>query len=260
MADAAMDAKMRQIWSLFEKPWAKRLLRAYLPPTQVRSMGCDFIVHPRDNFTEFTMWETGLPPEHEATAHIADRLRGTAPVIVDVGANAGAFFLPLHVAGGPGTRSVVFEPNPVMRARLERNIALNTGQGVTVFECAVSDEEGRSALYFPRNGNLGQGRVTKAYPHKKGAEGAEVALRPLRDCLAEAGVGRIDFLKVDVEGLEDRVLMPVLTGDAALHPGLLYFETVHDRVWSLPLMKTLGEAGYALVQEFDGNSLFERGV
>ena len=257
VADAAMDAKMRQIWARIQKPWVRQIIREMLPPTPVSSMGCTFIVHPQDNFTEFKLWETGLPPEHQATQYVAETLEGTDPVIVDVGANAGAFFLPVHMAGGAGTRSIVFEPNPVMQQRLLTNVAQNGLQEqVTLFTCAVGDAASRSVLHFPRNGNLGQGRIEVAYPHKRANEGVEVAVRPLRECLAEAGVTRIDFLKVDVEGLEDRVIVPLLQGDPELLPRLIYFEIAHDGVWNLPLMEELSNAGYERVEDFDNNALF----
>jgi FkbM family methyltransferase len=261
IADAAMDAKMREIWGMFQKPWIRTMIREVLPPTPVHTLGCDFIVYPRDNFTEFKIWENGLPPEHLATQYIADFLEDSDPVIVDVGANAGAFFLPVHKKGGSGTRSIVFEPNPVMQHRLLTNIALNDIQNdVTLFTCAISDTPGRARLQFPRNGNLGQGRIDVAYKQKHASEGVEVAVRPLVDCLVEAGVSHIDFLKVDVEGLEDRVIVPLLQGDPALHPHLIYFEVAHDGVWSLPLLQTLEDAGYTRLHDFDNNALFQRKV
>ncbi len=260
VADAAMDAKLREIWGKFDKRWVREILRKSLPPTPVTCLGCEFIVHPRDNFTEFKMWEKGLPPEHEATQALAERMAGTHPVIVDVGANAGAFFLPILKSAGAEARAVVFEPNPVMQARLTQNISLNDlSDQVQVFDCAVSDSPGTSVMHFPRNGNLGEGRVEVGYAH--GSEhGLEVALRPLADCLAEADVERVDFLKVDVEGLEDRVIVPLLEGDERLHPDLIYFEVAHDGVWSLPLLDTLRNAGYDEVKKFHKNSLFERKV
>lgn len=258
VADAAMDAKLREIWGKFDKRWVRDILRKSLPPTRVTCLGCDFIVHPRDNFTEFKMWEKGLPPEHEATQALADRLEGTDPVIVDVGANAGAFFLPILKTAGAKARAVVFEPNPVMQSRLSQNISLNgLDEQVHVFDCAVSDAPGASVMHFPRNGNLGEGRVQVGYAHGS-EDGLEVALRPLPECLAEADLGRVDFLKVDVEGLEDRVIVPLLKGDKRLHPTLIYFEVAHDGVWSLPLMEVLEAAGYQETEKFQKNSLFER--
>ncbi|QBF31611.1 FkbM family methyltransferase [Thalassococcus sp. S3] len=258
VADMAMSAKFRELWDKFEKPWIRKELRESFPPMRMTSMGCDFIIYPKDNFTEFKMWENGLPPEHEATQAMADRLTGHDAVIVDVGGNAGAFFLPVLKAAGPGARAVVFEPNPVMQARLQQNVELNGFENVRLFTCAVSDQPGRSKLYFPRNGNLGQGRVNVEYDHKAASEGVEVELRPLAECLAEAGVERIDFLKVDVEGLEDRVICPLLQDENAPKPRLIYFEVAHDGVWHYPLMDVLAEQSYAEVQRYGANSLFER--
>ncbi|TNF57537.1 MAG: FkbM family methyltransferase [Rhodobacteraceae bacterium] len=258
VADAAMDAKMRQIYARFDKPWVRQTIRQMLPPTRVTCLGCEFIVHARDNFTEFRMWETGTPPEAEATLALAGELAGSDAVIVDVGANAGAFSLPILKAAGQGARVIAFEPNPVMRARLAVNVALNgLGPAMRVFDCAVGAEAGRSVLHFPRNGNLGQGRIDVAYD-KGGTEGVEVAIRPLAECLAEAGVAHVDFLKVDVEGLEDRVIVPFLEEASAPKPRLIYFEISHDGVWKLPLLEVLQAHGYARARDFDNNALFRR--
>lgn len=252
-------AEWVSLWSGLSEPSERHAWRPRLPVTPAEVMGCRFVLHPADNFTELCMWESGLPPEHAATEFIAEALDGLDPVIVDVGANAGAFFLPIHLRGGRGTRSIVFEPNPDMRARLVRNIALNGFDGsVHVFDCAVSDRVGRSALYFPRNGNQGQGRIDVAYPHRQASMGVAVDVRPLLECLLEVGVPHVDFLKVDVEGLEDRVIVPLLESNAALRPKMIYFETVHDGVWSLALMETLEKHGYDLIEQFDKNALFLR--
>ncbi len=256
VADAAMDAKMREIWARLEKPWVRTVLRQCLPPTRVRSMGCEFLLHPSDNFTEFRIWEKGLPPEHEATERIAERLAGRDAVIVDVGANAGAFALPILKRAGAGARALLFEPNPVMQVRLAENIRLNGFDNAEVFGCAVGERDATVRLQFPRNGNLGQGRVDLGYDG--GAAGVEVRLRPLADCLAEAGAAHIDFLKVDVEGLEDRVICPLLERDDAPKPALIYVEIEHDGAWAFPLRERLAESGYVLAQAFGKNSLFAR--
>jgi FkbM family methyltransferase len=258
VADAVMDAKMREIWARLEKPWVRKILQQSLPPTRITSMGCDFIVHPRDNFTEFRMWENGLPPEHEATLHLADLLADSDAVIVDVGANAGAFSLPIIKRAGKGARAAVFEPNPVMRARLQANLDLNDLGHARVFDCAVSDAAGRARLHFPGNGNLGQGRIGQGYDGPGAREGVEVALRPLADCLAEASFDRVDLLKVDVEGLEDRVIAPLLQAEDAPRPRLIYVEVEHQGTWTYPLLDILADRGYAEVRTFGKNRLFQR--
>lgn len=249
---------MRQIWVHFDKkPHILRKMQAMLPPSHVQVLGCDFIVHPKNNWTEFVMWRDLRLPEHDATETLRRRLEGTDPVIVDVGANAGAFSLPILKTAGPGARALLFEPNPEMVSRLKANIALNRFDNAEVFDCAVSDAPSRSTLFFPANGNLGQARIELAY--KNGPPGAhvEVDIRPLPDLLAEQAVTHVDFLKVDVEGLEDRVIAPLLTSGPL--PRLIYFEIAHDKNWTHPLTDRLSSSGYTRIAEFGPNALYERG-
>ena len=256
VADAAMTEKLREIYRAFDKPWIRKRLQSMLPPMPVTSMACDFIVHPRDNFTELRMWETGFPPEHVATEALSDRLCDSEAVVVDVGANAGAFSLPILKAIGRGAGLLV-EPNPVMRARLARNVALNNLSQVVIADCAVGAEETEAVLQFPKNGNLGQGRVDLTYAG--GSEGVRVMVMPLVEVLRQAGLARVDLLKVDVEGLEDKVICPFLADPDAPKPELIYFEIAHDQAWDLPLMSDLDAAGYVHVENFGPNALFERG-
>lgn len=254
VADAAMDAKMRQIYGAFEKPWIRKQLQSMLPPTRMTWAGCKFVVHPSDNFTEFRMWELGRPPEHAATEALAERLRGKRTTIVDVGANAGAFSIPILKAGR-GAQGILVEPNPVMRARLERNVSLNRLRNLQIADCAIGAAAGEAAMQFPQNGNLGQGRVGVSY--QGGSDGVTVPVRPLADVVENAGLRAIDLLKVDVEGLEDRVICPYLASDSP-KPALIYVEVAHDGAWEMPLLERLDEAGYKQIETFGENALFER--
>ena len=148
-----------------------------------------------------------------------------------------------------------------MRDRLQANIARNgLDAPVSVQDGAIADWPGASVLHVPGNGNLGQGRIGVASPHKGASLGVRVAVRPLADCLADAGVGHGDLLKVDVEGPEDRVIVPPLDAPDAPRPGLIYFEVARDRIWALPLMERLEACGYRLVRRFRDNSLSAHGA
>ncbi|MCV6585498.1 MAG: FkbM family methyltransferase [Marinibacterium sp.] len=256
-AAAAVDAKLREIWAhLAHKPRILRDLRRILPPAGARVLGCDFALTPSDNWTEYIIWRDGRLPEHDATAYLCDLYAGRPMVLVDVGANAGAFSLPILRAAGPGSRALLFEPNPDMAARLQRNIALNRIPGITLSPMAVSDRNGLEQLHFPSYGNHGQGRVGSAY-HADGRR-IDVTLRPLPDCLADAAITRIDLLKVDVEGLEDRVIAPLLQTPGAPLPQRIYFEIEHRATWRYPLFDLLAGRGYERVRDFGDNLLFER--
>lgn len=262
-----VDAKLRELWEKSRGKFRFReIIRSCIDPTLVEVMGCRFIVHPRDNLTEFVMWRDGKPPEFEGTSAVIEKLGGGDVTIVDVGANAGGFSLPVLRAAGKGARAVLFEPNPVMLSRLHTNIGLNGFENIEVFECAISDQETTAKMmfpvkgltYFPNTKNLGMGRIDYEYDEKGTEVGAEVAVRPLVSCLQEAGIERVDFLKVDVEGLEDKVIAPLLDGPETLLPKLLYFEVEHAGKWTYPLNELLAARGFERIGRYKHNRLFER--
>ncbi len=252
------ETAMRQlVANVHKRKWMMSKIREVLPPTPVETMGCKFLVHPNDNRTEWVMWWKGHPPEVRPTSTMGKMLAGRDAVIVDVGANAGAVGLPILKAAGPASKLVQFECNPVMLARLRHNISLNDfADRVTVIPKAVSDREGVSTMHFPANINLGQGRVDVPYEGEGTSEGVEVELVRLPETLAAEGVEQIDLLKVDVEGLEDRVIVPLLEDAPHLHPEILFFEVSHGENWSYPLMDVLERHGYEQARRFAMNSLF----
>ena len=80
--------------------------RAYVPMHELRRRfdidGEADEVHAVDNHTEFVLWLHDVPPEHEATIWLREAYTGKSVTIVDVGANAGLFSLPiLAVLGAP---------------------------------------------------------------------------------------------------------------------------------------------------------------
>lgn len=247
LATPEVDAKLRELWGKLEKGWIRRVIRESIPPTRRQIMGCTFVLHPGDNFTELKMWENDLPPEHLATEYLAKALAGRDVTIVDVGANAGAFGLPIMAQTGAGARALMVEPNPVMAARLAVNISESgLDDKCTIIPCAIGEAEGTARMQFPGNNNLGQGRIDLAY--MGGETGVEVPVRPLASILREAGVSHVDFLKVDVEGLEDRVIVPLLRDAPTLWPDRIYFEVAHNGEWQVALEPFLHGCGY--VEEF----------
>jgi len=94
------------------------------------------------------MWDLRDPAERRAAwlgdwddairATIMARLPRNA-VMLDVGASVGAWTVPLARRIGIGGQVVAFEPVPANRARLERAIAANALQNVTVSSLALGD-------------------------------------------------------------------------------------------------------------------------
>ncbi|MBU2533750.1 MAG: FkbM family methyltransferase [Alphaproteobacteria bacterium] len=120
---------------------------------------------------------------------------------VDVGANVGLYSLYARsaaaVAGIP-FRAVAIEPQPEMLRRLRFNIdASGARNEIVVCPWAVTGSPQVVHIDVDAS-NFGTGRIVD----HGGGSTIEVAGRPLTDALDEAGLDRIDVLKIDIEGAE----------------------------------------------------------
>jgi FkbM family methyltransferase len=131
------------------------------------------------------------------------RLVHPGAVVIDVGANVGAFTLPLARAAGRQGRVHAFEPHPVVRARLLENLALNNLRNVTVLDCALGAKPGRTTLYVPIHANQGQASLMQ----RPGLDDqVSCAIDTLDNYVAALGSPRVDLIKIDTEGAEYLVL------------------------------------------------------
>ncbi|MCY3829397.1 MAG: FkbM family methyltransferase [Rhodospirillaceae bacterium] len=153
---------------------------------------------------------------------------------VDVGANCGFYAIRIAAAGG---RVVAVEPHPGMFRRLQFNAGLNPGRALRLLQCAVGDRQGEIRLSEDAR-NLGRTRID-------GAGAVTAAMRPLLDIVRAEGLDRLGALKVDVEGFEDRVLVPFLKdAPEALLPGTIVAEHTWSDRWTEDWRQIAGERGY----------------
>jgi len=122
---------------------------------------------------------------------------------VDIGANIGAFSLPL-AAGFPHRRILAVEPNPAANGRLLFNKAANGLDNMVIDVSALSEKAGVvSFTADPKDLKLSGINP----PHGKGAS-IEVPTKPLAALLQEYDMQSPEALKIDVEGHEDKILLP----------------------------------------------------
>lgn len=158
--------------------------------------------------------------------------------IVDAGANAGLYTLAVRAeARGKALRVLAIEPDPENLARLRFNVAASGAEAeVSVAPVALSDRAGAAHL-TETHANRGELELADS--------GTQVALAPLVDLVRKAGFPRVDALKIDIEGLEDRVLGHYLANaDRSLWPSLVVLEARHGE--ETPALARLTGAGYAV--------------
>jgi len=133
--------------------------------------------------------------EPEVTA-LFERLVNRSAVVFDVGANVGYFSL---LARDLGASVHSFEPNPFVRALLERSARLDD-ERLTILPYAVSDTLGTVPLYLSDLRNTGMTSLVR-----QSAESVIVPLVTLDEYVTSSGVIP-ELVKIDVEGHEGAVL------------------------------------------------------
>lgn len=150
----------------------------------------------------WTRFEAPLPEVFAASA------RRCSGLVVDVGANTGFYSL-LAAACGRDVRVHAFEPFAPVIEMLRENLAMNeTRERIEVYPVALSDEPGETVMYVPRGAyDLVETScsLSEQFEHRAGGT-LLVPVTTLDAHVASKGVERVGLLKVDVEGVEHRVL------------------------------------------------------
>jgi len=218
----------------------RRLARRQLEgPVDARLWGHRLRFHPTGNVSEGRLLFMPELWDRSERAILREHARpGT--VFVDVGANFGAYTWWLLHLLGPDCAILALEPDPEMMARLRFNVRENGWDNVTLLACAAGDREGTAILRIDGR-NRGENRLDG---ESSDQPGEEVAVRPLHALVRESGLSRIDILKIDIEGLEPRVLGAFFReADPSLWPKLLLTEWQGGPEYG-ELDRQLREAGY----------------
>jgi FkbM family methyltransferase len=184
------------------------LLLLYEPLAPVRvevEPGVSMLLDPED-FVSRTILETGHW-EARSWAYV-ERNLPVGGTLVDVGAHIGYYSLKGARAVGPKGHVIAIEPNPDTLRSLRDNIQSSGANVITVEPVACSDSEAVVDLFAAARSNTGETSLSRENAQQAGAVGHvyRVRARPLDAVVEEAGLSRIDVIKIDVEGAELLVL------------------------------------------------------
>ncbi len=173
------------------------------------------------------------------------RLQGPPCTFIDIGANSGLYtaYLAAHMAAG--SRVIAVEPNPEMCERIALNISLlrdsGLGKGVCIEIQASALGEERGYLHLDLQPGLGGARLTPDQGNHK----VTVRVETLAQICRDRRVSQIRALKIDVEGYEDRVLLPFIAeAGRELLPRAIVMEHVHREDWARDVASACLAAGY----------------
>jgi FkbM family methyltransferase len=154
------------------------------------------LVNPLEYHQRVLLFEAVYEPE---LTRFLVKILSPGMVLVDVGANLGYYTLLGGRQIGPRGQVHAFEPAPAQFRHLTTNVRMNRLTNVLLNECAVTDRVGETDLFLSRGWNQGTHSL-RVTPNSGGS--SKVKCTSLDAYVAEAGIGRIDVIKMDVEGGE----------------------------------------------------------
>lgn len=227
----------------------------------VERWGIRMRLHPCYNGCEknllFTpqMYETPERAELAAEIDKAKRL-GRRFVFVDGGANVGLFSLFAASYAGRNAEILAIEPEPKNLMRLHFNIAANPSLPIRVIGLALGESSGRVVVQV--NEKDRGGTTTRSLSPHDDANIVTAECRPLLEVLTQEGLTYTNALKIDIEGAEDKVLIPFFTeASSDLWPSLIIIEDTRD-LWRSDLFSFLAEKGYRISARTKLNVMMRR--
>jgi FkbM family methyltransferase len=170
-------------------------------------------------------------------------------LFMDIGANVGFYTLALAASGA---KVIAVEPNPKTLARLNYNTTLNNfADRITILPIGIG-EKGEFELVS--NGGLGSANIRP--DNTNYSEAVTITVQPLLDVLTELKIEKLDGLKIDIEGMEDRALMPFFkSAPKSLWPKCIVIEHCNSDHWQNDVISSMKMNGYKIKLRTRSNSV-----
>ncbi|KQX58445.1 MULTISPECIES: FkbM family methyltransferase [unclassified Ensifer] len=147
-------------------------------------------------------WEIGL-------TQFMVRIVKTGMRVADIGANFGYYSHLMSALIGPSGFCHSFEPNPHVARLLRQSLSINGFDGFSkVHEIALDDATGESPKFWIPDGEAKNACILDHVNEYFEARGQIITVPT--STFSEMDLGHLDFIKLDVEGAEYRVLMGML--------------------------------------------------
>jgi FkbM family methyltransferase len=255
-----VELMLMEVGRRLPQTWAGRRLASFIRsalkrlvhhPIDAVRLGSRMRLHTRGNASEKRLLVSPQFFDPEELALLEKAIR-PGFVFVDVGANVGTYSLFVARRAGPSSRVLAVEPHPEAHRRLVCNLALNGLDWVNAVPAALGEAAGTVELLI-NDRNIGSTSVRDGWEPGTARRRIEVPCETLLAAVRSHGLTRIDALKADVEGAEDRVLVPFLAeAPRALWPRLLIIED-GSREWRQNLLALLHAGGYVTKLRSGGN-------
>ena len=220
-------------------------------PVDIIRDGLKLRVFPWDNTVEVKLLFGSRARDREEMGFLT-RHCPPGGVFLDIGANVGFYSL-FMVSRGAG-RVLAIEPLPTAHARMVFNVQANGfADRIKTVQAALGSERATVQI-TEMPGDLGGSSIVKT--DLADGRSLDVPMLPLLDVLQENDVIQVDGMKIDVEGMEDRVLAPFFSAaPRKLWPRSVVIEHTHGRDWQEDILAVMEQAGYRPIQRNRSNAL-----
>ncbi|MEX3008920.1 FkbM family methyltransferase [Hoeflea sp. TYP-13] len=209
--------------------------------------------YPLENYCDRIAVGRGNLPEIPERALIRPLLKPEM-VFVDIGANIGTYSLFVASQCKDTARILSFEPHPRTIGKLTFNARANGFTSIETINQGVGPEKGRMRLYSSGGTNIGTASILPEAASDK--VHVDIKIVPLGDALKSRLIHQVDLMKIDIEGFEDRALLPLMTPEfEALWPRAVLIETVLKQYWQEDCVERLKALGYTISGDTGENLL-----
>ena len=177
-------------------------------------------------------------------------------VFIDIGSNMGLYTQNIASLNNDNLKIkiIAIDANPINNLRLRKNLELLKKKIPKIFSivkiknCALVNRNKK--INFDFAPGLANGLISQ----KKSEKSILVNCRKLIDIIKEEKLNYITNLKIDIEGYEDRVLLPFLKNcKKQLYPKNIIIEHASSHLWKDDLIKFLYSLGYKKVFKNNAN-------
>jgi FkbM family methyltransferase len=166
-------------------------------------------------------------------------------IVIDVGAHIGTYAIPMAVQIGKSGKVLIIEPNPNNIIILKKNIEINRLQNVILIEKAVSNKNEISNL------TLSDDPMLSMINNNTNDENIEIECVTLDSICEKFNIEKIDWLKIDAESSEIRVLEGAKIILEKIHPKIIVEVRKENEI---KLKEILNKNGYNI--KFLGGEYF----
>jgi FkbM family methyltransferase len=234
-----------------KKIYAKILTRINKDkPIDITYHGIKVRLYPHNNTIESKILVSSRLREGKELRIISGFIKNGG-IFLDIGANVGYYSLMAAKLGA--TKIISVEPNPIVLDRFKTNIKFNGfDRKIKTFQIGIGAQRATMELRLSHI-DMGSSSIVNS---KLNSNKIKIKIIPLSELLKKEGITKVDVLKIDIEGFEDRALFPYFkTLDKKLYPRLILMEDSSQTYWERNIFEWLLANGYRVLARTRGNTL-----